>query len=67
MPLRQRRPAAFSQPRRKSMVARFVGREEYRDAMSAELSACGVALATTHADKPAPEVSIRVALRWVRP
>ena len=67
MPLRQLRPAAFSQPRRKSMVARFVGRKEYRDAMSAELSACGVAVATTHADKSTLKMPSRVGLGWVRP
>jgi hypothetical protein len=67
MPLRQRRPAAFSQPRRKSMVARFVGPEEYRDAMSAELSACRVAKATRHADNWALEMPNRVALRWLPP
>jgi hypothetical protein len=67
MPLRQLRPAAFSQPRRKSMVARFVGRKEYRDAMSAELSACEVAVATMHADKSTLEMLSRVGLGWVHP
>jgi len=49
------------------MVARFVGRKEYRDAMSAELSACEVAVATMHADKSTLEMLSRVGLGWVHP